>query len=113
VAIRGRSAPVAGARYDPLLRRRNTGGRRQPLAAYTRLIDDASTSRMTAAIIAALAGPRPNRATTIRAHAAFAVAKEATLAAMAIGNGRLTPGDRDEILAAAQRALHAAPLPQA
>jgi hypothetical protein len=34
---------------------------------------------MTAAIIAALAGPRPNRATTIRAHAAFAVAKEATL----------------------------------
>jgi len=61
---------------------------------------------------AALAGPRPNRATTIRAHAAFAVAKEATLAAMAIGNGRLTPGDRGEILAAARRALHAAPLPQ-
>jgi len=68
---------------------------------------------MTAAIIAALAGPRPSRATTIRAHAAFAVAKEGTLAAMAIGNGRLTPGDRDEILAAALRALHAAPAPRA
>jgi len=38
---------------------------------------------------------------------------EATLAAMAVGNGRLTPGDRDEILAAAQRALHAGSLPQA
>jgi len=48
-----------------------------------------------------------------RAHAAFAVGKEATLAAMATGNGRLTPGDRDEILAAALRALHTAPAPRA
>jgi hypothetical protein len=38
-------------------------------------------AEMTEAIIAALAGPRPNRAASIRAHAAFAVAKEATLAA--------------------------------
>jgi hypothetical protein len=55
----------------------------------------------------------PEPATTIRAHAASAVAKEGTLAAMAIDNGRLTPGDRDEILAAALRALHAAPAPRA
>jgi hypothetical protein len=67
---------------------------------------------MTAAI-AVLAGPRPNRATTIRAHTAFAVAKEATLAAMAIGNGRLTPGDRGEILAAALRAVRTAPASRA
>ena len=64
---------------------------------------------MTAAIIAALAGPRPNRTTTIRAHAAFAVAKGAILAAMAIGNGRLIPGDHGEILAAALRAVRTAP----
>jgi AcrR family transcriptional regulator len=129
----------------------------EPLAAYTRLIDDASTSRMpaemllgayidftagtrelipviaadpavrgmlderlprkpeemTAAIIAALAGPRPNRAATIRAHAAFAVAKEATLAAMVVGNGHLSPADRGEILAAALRALHQDRAPRA
>jgi hypothetical protein len=46
-------------------------------------------------------------------HAAFAVAKEATLAAMVVGNGRLTPGDRGEILAAALRALHADRAPRA
>jgi AcrR family transcriptional regulator len=129
----------------------------EPLAAYTRLIDDASASRMdaeallgafidftagtrelipviaadpavrrmlderlprkpeemTEAIIAALAGPRPNRAAAIRAHAAFAVAKEATLAALSADNGRLTPGDRGEILAAAVRALRAEPAPRA
>jgi len=57
------------------------------------------------AIITALAGPRPERAATIRAHAAFAVVKESTLAALSTNDGRLSPDDRDEILAAALRAL--------
>jgi AcrR family transcriptional regulator len=120
----------------------------EPLAAYTRLIDETATmpakelldsyvdftvqtrelipviaadpavhamlderlprkpEEMTAEIIAALAGPRPDRAAAIRAHAAFAVVKEATLAALADGNGSLAPGDRSEILHAALRALN-------
>jgi AcrR family transcriptional regulator len=64
-----------------------------------------SPEEMTAAIIAALAGPQPSRAATIRAHAAFAVVKEATLAALATSDGRLAAPDRDEILTAALRAL--------
>lgn len=60
--------------------------------------------QMVDAIVATLAGPRPSRAAVIRAHAAFAVAKEATTAAMRSGNG-LTRADRREIVAAALRAL--------
>ena len=40
-----------------------------------------------------------------RAHAAYAVAKNGTLASMAAGGGRLDPTDRAELLAAALRAL--------
>lgn len=129
----------------------------EPLAAYTKLIDDATTARMpprellaayidftaatrelipvlaadpavrsmldqrlprkpeemSGAIIAALAGPRTGRAATIRAHAAFAAAKEATLAALRASDGHLTPRDRSEVLAAALRALSKDPAPQA
>jgi len=120
----------------------------EPLAAYARLIEDATAHRldapellaayldfmaetrelipvvaadpaigailderlprtpqqMTAAIIAALTGPHPSRAKTIRAHAALAAVKEATLAAMS-DTDTLRPRDRAEILAAALRAL--------
>jgi AcrR family transcriptional regulator len=58
-----------------------------------------------AAVLAGLAGPRPSRAAKIRAHAAFAVIKEATLGAMAMAGDSLRPADRSEILAAAIRAL--------
>lgn len=64
---------------------------------------------MSDAIIAALAGTRPSRAATIRAHAAFAVVKESTLAILSSGTRRLRARDRDEILAAALRALDAHP----
>jgi AcrR family transcriptional regulator len=56
-------------------------------------------------VIAALAGPAADRAATIRASAAFAAIKGATMAALAQGDGTLTPADRAGILNAALRAL--------
>jgi AcrR family transcriptional regulator len=44
---------------------------------------------MFADVIAALAGPNPDRAALLRAHAAFAVVKEATAAALRLGDGEL------------------------
>jgi len=64
-----------------------------------------SPKEMMVAVIAALAGPDPDRAALIRAHAAFAVAKEATAAVLATRT--LESPDRDEILASALRALTA------
>jgi AcrR family transcriptional regulator len=72
-----------------------------------RMVDDRlprKPQEMTAAIVATLAGSRPSRAAVIRAHAAFAVVKEATLAALGSGDA-LSPADRREIVAAALRAL--------
>ena len=57
------------------------------------------------ALVAALAGPRPGATAKIRAHAAFVVAKQGTLAVMAAGGGRLSRGQRAELMAAALRAL--------
>jgi AcrR family transcriptional regulator len=57
------------------------------------------------AITAALAGPQPDPATIIRAHAAYAAAKNGTLALLAARGGRLSQLDRAELLAAAERAL--------
>ena len=59
------------------------------------------------AITAALAGPRPDPAGIIRAHAAYAAAKNGTLALLAARGGHLTQHDRAELLAAAERALTA------
>jgi AcrR family transcriptional regulator len=64
------------------------------------------TSReMTDQVIAALAGPGADHAAIIRANAAFGVIKGATMAALAAGDGKLSPADRAEILNAALRAL--------
>jgi len=60
---------------------------------------------LTAQVITALAGPDADRAAIIRANAAFAAIKGATMAALAQGDGTLTPEDRAEILSAALRAL--------
>lgn len=69
-----------------------------------------SSQQMVGQVIAALAGPGADRAATIRANAAFAVIKGATMAAMSLGgldaDGKLEPGDREEILGAALRALN-------
>ncbi len=64
-----------------------------------------SSQEITAETVAAVAGPDPDRAALIRANAALAVVKAATLAALQLGGGQLAPGDRAEILAAALRVL--------
>ncbi|MFI9388215.1 TetR/AcrR family transcriptional regulator [Kutzneria sp. NPDC052558] len=64
-----------------------------------------SPKEMMDAVIAALAGPDPDRPALIRAHAAFAVVKEATAAVLA--ERGLESADRKEILAAARRVLDA------
>lgn len=75
--------------------------------AIRRMVDDRLPRRpqeMTDAIVATLAGSRPSHAALIRAHAAFAVVKEATPAAMG-ADDELSKADRREIVAAALRAL--------
>jgi glycerol kinase len=64
-----------------------------------------SSAEMTEQTIAALAGPHPDRAALIRANAALAVAKSATLAALELGGGTLQAPDRAEVLALAMRTL--------
>jgi AcrR family transcriptional regulator len=64
-----------------------------------------SSAELTAQTVAALAGPAPDRAALIRANAALAVAKAATLAAMQLSGGKLEAADRAEVLAIAMRAL--------
>lgn len=64
-----------------------------------------SSAEMTAQTVAALAGPDPAHGALIRASAALAVAKAATLAALDLNAGTLSPADRAEVLAAALRAL--------
>ena len=66
-----------------------------------------SSAVMTAQTVAALAGPAPGHAALIRANAALAVAKAATLAALDMNAGALPPADRAEVLATALRALSA------
>jgi hypothetical protein len=52
-----------------------------------------------------LAGPDPDHAALIRASAALAVAKAATLAALDLGGGTLSAADRAEVLAVTLRTL--------
>jgi AcrR family transcriptional regulator len=78
-----------------------------------------SSQRMNEQVIAVLAGPGADRAAVIRAHAAFGVVKNATIAALSLHaapdgsphtapgiDAKLDPADRDEILQAALRALN-------
>ena len=60
---------------------------------------------MFADVIAALAGPNPERAALLRAHAAFAVVKEATAAALRMDDGVLSDATAWTILAIATRTL--------
>jgi len=64
-----------------------------------------TSKEMTEQTMAALAGPDPDHAALIRASAALAVAKSATLAALELGGGPLDPVDRAEVLAIAMRVL--------
>ncbi|HEV3356798.1 MAG TPA: TetR/AcrR family transcriptional regulator [Pseudonocardiaceae bacterium] len=56
-------------------------------------------------VITALAGPKPDRAARLRAHAAFAVVKDTTTAALRMNGGVLDDADRAEILAIATHTL--------
>lgn len=67
------------------------------------------SAKMNERLIEALAGPGADRAAVIRAHAAFGVVKNATMAAMSTSStpeGDAKP-DRAEILDAALRSLNA------
>jgi AcrR family transcriptional regulator len=65
-----------------------------------------TSAEMTEQVITALAAPGGgDRAAILRAHAAFGVVKGASMAAMAMGDGKLSDADRAEILGAALRAL--------
>jgi hypothetical protein len=66
-----------------------------------------SSAAMMAQTVAALAGPAPGHAALIRANAALAVVKAATLAALDMNAGTLPAADRAEVLATALRALTA------
>jgi AcrR family transcriptional regulator len=69
--------------------------------------DDAPhrSQQLIAPIVGALAGHRPTRAARIRAWAAFVVVRDGTLAALRDMDLPVLSADRDEILAAAVRAL--------
>jgi AcrR family transcriptional regulator len=64
-----------------------------------------SSRELTEQTLAALAGPDPDHAALIRANAALAVAKAATIAAIDLGGGTLSRADRAEVLAVALRTL--------
>jgi AcrR family transcriptional regulator len=66
-----------------------------------------SSAEMMAGVLAALAGPGAGHAALIRAHAAVAVTKGATMAAVELGGGTLDPADRAEVLAIALGVLKA------
>jgi len=64
------------------------------------------TSRQTTGqVIAVLVGPDADRSAVVRAHAALAVVKGATMAALELGGGTLDPAGREEILQLALAAL--------
>jgi AcrR family transcriptional regulator len=60
-------------------------------------------------VIAVLVGPDGDRSAVIRANAALAVIKGATMAALGFGDGTLDSQDRAEILALALATLHGPP----
>lgn len=76
--------------------------------------DDAPehSQRLIAPIVSALAGQPATRSSRIRAWAAFTVVRDGTLAALRDTDLPVAPADRDEILAAALRALSDGPVPR-
>lgn len=57
------------------------------------------------ALVSSLAGPRPSQAKVISARASLAAAKQGTMTALELNDGKLTKSARAEILAAALRTL--------
>jgi AcrR family transcriptional regulator len=106
----GHSAPgeVLGAFIDLNVEARELAAVIDRDPAVLAMIDEElprTSQQLTADVVTALAGPGADRAAVIRAHAAFAVVKSATMAALELSGGKLTAADRAEILATALRTL--------
>jgi AcrR family transcriptional regulator len=102
-------ADLLGAFIDLAVDSRAMAGLVDRDPAVLAMIDERlpRTSRQTTGqVIAVLAGPDADRSAVIRAHAALAVVKGATMAALESGDDTLDPADRDEILRLALTALN-------
>ena len=94
-------AELLGAFIDLAVDSRALAGLIDRDPAVLAMIDERlpRTSRQTTGqVIAVLAGPDADRSAVVRAHAALAVIKGATMAALELGGGTLEPADREEIL---------------
>jgi AcrR family transcriptional regulator len=101
-------AELLGAFIDLAVDSRALAGLIDRDPAVLAMIDERlpRTSRQTTGqVIAVLAGPDPDRSAVVRAHAALAVIKGATMAALELGGGALEPAEREEILQLALGAL--------
>ena len=103
-------AEVLGAFIDLAVESREMAGLIDRDPAVLAMIDERlpRTSRQTTEqVIAVLAGPGAERSAVVRAHAALAVIKAATMAALELSGGTLDPADRAEILRLALGTLRA------
>ncbi len=103
-------AELLGAFIDLTADSRELAGVIDKDPAVLAMIDERlpQTSRqMTERVVDVLAGSGADRSAVIRAHAALAVVKGATLAALELGDGTLTPAGRAEILGLALQTLRA------
>jgi AcrR family transcriptional regulator len=103
-------AELLGAFIDLAADSRELAGMIDRDPAVLAMIDERlpeTSSQMTERVVRSLAGPGADRSSVIRAHAALAVVKGATLAALELGDGVLTPAGRAEILDLALRTLRA------
>jgi AcrR family transcriptional regulator len=94
-------AELLGAFIDLAVDSRAMAGLIDRDPAVLAMIDERlpRTSRQTTGqVIAVLAGPDADRSAVVRAHAALAVIKGATMAALELDGGALEPAEREEIL---------------
>jgi AcrR family transcriptional regulator len=102
-------AELLGAFIDLAVDSRALAGLVDRDPAVLAMIDERlprTSQQTTGQVIAVLAGPDADRSAVIRAHAALAVVKGATMAALESGDATLDPADRDEILRLALTALN-------
>jgi AcrR family transcriptional regulator len=94
-------AELLGAFIDLAVDSRALAGLIDRDPAVLAMIDERlprTSLQTTGQVIAVLAGPDADRSAVVRAHAALAVIKGATMAALELGGGALEPADREEIL---------------
>lgn len=104
------SAELLGAFIDLAADARQMAGLIDRDPAVLAMIDERlprTSQQTTGQVIAVLAGPDADRSAIVRANAALAVVKGATMAALELNGGRLDPADRAEILQLALSTLRA------